>query len=207
MKSDFKICNVSEKHNVFIWLPMKTASSTLSWIFAHYDFKKVRYESDGSHSIIQNDVTHFGHNTDMPPNSDGMKLICSLRNPYERFFSFFKMHISKDTNKITPENFENFLEKELVTHKSLLYESSSIFEKRKPDYFIRTENMYRDLIEIPFIRESKLNTCGILEEMCEKKINETFDFEHNLFDNQKYKFIINELFSKHFEYGGYKKIN
>jgi len=186
---------------------MKTASSTLSWIFAHYDFKKVRYESDGSHSIIQNDVTHFGHNTDMPPNSDGMKLICSLRNPYERFFSFFKMHISKDTNKITPENFENFLEKELVTHKSLLYESSSIFEKRKPDYFIRTENMYRDLIEIPFIRESKLNTCGILEEMCEKKINETFDFEHNLFDNQKYKFIINELFSKHFEYGGYKKIN
>lgn len=207
MNTEFKICNVSEKNKVFVWLPMKTASSTLSWILAHFDFKKIKYESDGSHSIIQDDVTHFGHNAELPPNSEEMKLICSIRNPYERFLSFFKMHISKEVNKMSIENFEKFLEKELITHRSLLYNSAFIFEKRKPDYFIRTENMYSDLIEIPFIRDSKLNTCGILQDMCEKKINKTFDAEYESLYFEKYKSTINEIFSKHFEYGGYKKIN
>ena len=207
MNSKFKICNVSDKHQAFVWLPMKTASSTLSWILAHFDFKKIKYNEENFASLIEDDVTHFGHHTDIPPHSENMLLLCSIRNPYERFFSFFKMGLLKDKTKITQENFDKFLENELFTHRSFLYESASIFEKRKPDFIIRTENIYADLIEIPFIRDSKLNTCGILEEMCEKKINKTFDTEYESFYNQNYKSIINELFSSHFEYGRYKKIN
>jgi hypothetical protein len=46
------------------------------------------------------------------------------------------------------------------------------FTQRVPDYFIRQENLYEDYIKIPFVRDSKLNTCGILEELCGRKMNE-----------------------------------
>ena len=45
------------------------------------------------------------------------------------------------------------------------------FLGKTPKYFLRVENLYHDYIQIPFIRNSKLNKSGLLYELCNKKLN------------------------------------
>ena len=201
MQNNFTI---SKKNNSYVWLPVKTASSTLSWILGHFDFS--RSFIDGNNNVImENDILHFGHSTVHPPNSENLTFICSMRNPYDRFFSFFKMTTKFSQKLITKENFDIFFEEEMSKKSSLLQQSANIFEKRKPDFLIRSENFYEDLVKIPFIGNSKLNNCGILEEMCQKKIWKTVELNIDDFISTEQKQQIYILFKEHFEIGGYSK--
>jgi hypothetical protein len=75
-----------------------------------------------------------------------------------------------------------------------------------PDYIIKTENLYEDLIKIPFIKESDLNNSGVLKNFCNKKINES----SNKLNPEEYltphiKEIIYNISSDHFDLFGYEK--
>ena len=72
--------------------------------------------------------------------------------------------------KIIKIYYENFLEDEFG-HVNNCFECTS-FHIRKPDYFVRTENMYEDYSKIPFVRNTDFFESGMLKELCEKKINE-----------------------------------
>lgn len=195
---------ISKKHNSYIWLPAKTASNTLSWILAHYDFEKFIFDQNNE-LILDHNLVHFGHANDHPKDSENMIFLCSLRNPYERYFSFFKSLHRYGNVKITKDNFINFIENEFEKKQSVVYRSWNIFEERKPDYIIRTESIYSDLIKIPFIKNSRVNECGILEEMCNKKIWASMDINSESYFSPEIKEKIFNLFQSHFELGGYEK--
>ena len=81
-----------------------------------------------------------------------------------------------------------------------------MFDERVPDYILRSENLYQDYLKIPFIVDSKLNKCGILEDICNRKINKgsgTLDIENYLTSSVKEK--IYKMFQSHFELFGYQK--
>ena len=195
---------ISFSHNAFIWLPAKTGTNTLSWIIPFFDFASYYFlENKFVHDEHMN--THFGHEIELPPNHESLLFLCSIRNPYESIFSFFKMAFGRKPGMFNKEYFAKYMQNEMKISFSKLHKYGAMFTDRVPDYIIRTENFYSDMVKVPFIRDSKLNQCGILEEMCEKKMNKTFDTNSRDFFTDEHIEEINKSYSKIFEIGGYEK--
>lgn len=199
-----KRLTISKKYNSFVWLPSKTGSNTLSWILSFFEFDMFKI-IDGKLILSYEGLTHFGHETHLPPEHEKLTFICSLRNPYERFFSFFKLSCRNRPELLTEENFRKFLDYEFYNVNSTIHKSKNIFESRIPDYLVRTENLYSDLIKIPFIRESKLHKSGILEDMCNMKKNKGLDLNSDEYLPNEYRELIYKEYQKHFILGGYSK--
>lgn len=192
---------ISEDYNTFLWLPARTASTTLSWIFTHFNFYTGRFEDE---KFVREDnvIHHFGHVLLYPPNHRNMTFLYSTRHPYDRALSFYNAFgINRPDNQGFKWYFENFLMKEY----SLYFQSLKIREDRIPDYFIRAEKMYEDLLKIPFIKNSKLHKCGLLEDMCKRKLNSSDPNESENFLTPEIKDTIYKTFKKQFDLFGYSK--
>lgn len=195
---------ISEKYNSFLWLPPKTASSHTSWVLAHFDFDLYYYDSElKEFLLIQTDGPHFGHSFNMHPNHENMNFICTMRNPYHRVLSHFKSSRAPFSPHLNPKEFEEFVKIQVMEKNRFM--DYDIFRDKFPDYVIRSENYYEDLLNIPFIKESKLYKTGILSQMCEKRLNKTYEVENDKFLTQYVKDMIYEKYKKHFELFGYEK--
>jgi len=108
---------------------------------------------------------------------------------------------------LSVDNFENFIHEKILKNDDLdKLKVTGLFTKKNPDYLIRTENLYEDLIKIPFISESELNTSGILKTFCLKKMNMSFNqLNHEEYLTPRIKETIYEIFSEQFELFGYQK--
>jgi hypothetical protein len=81
-----------------------------------------------------------------------------------------------------------------------------MFEKRTPDYPLRQENLYGDYLKIPFIRDSKLNQSGVLEELCQKKLNKgRYTKPVKDYYNQETANIVYTNYKEYFDLFGYDK--
>lgn len=194
---------ISENHNAFVWLPPKCATNFISWVLAYFEFSSVAMDTETNqiHRIMPNQSTHFGHSTILPPNHEELLFICAIRHPYHRILSMYQSQ-AKDPSV---GDFEKFIDERIIKN-NLLFKFSSTFNDRNPDYLIRTENLYEDIIKIPFIRDSDLNSSGILKNFCDKKINKSY----NQLDPEEYlrphiKEIIHNISSDHFDLFGYEK--
>jgi len=198
---------MSPKYNTFVWLPPKTGSSTLSWILAYFDFGWYKFsKKNNDYEIFMSDLVHLGHSFKIPPFGN-MDLISATRNPYDRMVSYFMMSRSEIEKKSDRNEFElflqNFFEKE---QDSVMFQSAEIYNFKVPNYIIKLENLYQDLTKVPFIKNSKLNDCGILEEMCNKKIkNSFFEGDKNELYTPDTKEKVYNHFKKDFELFGYQK--
>jgi hypothetical protein len=82
----------------------------------------------------------------------------------------------------------------------------NLMKERLPDYFIRQENLYDDYVKIPFVRDSKLNECGILKELCDRKINKGPNKKPiKDYYNQETADIIYLNYKEYFDLCGYDK--
>lgn len=145
---------------------------------AHFDFGN--YWHDGNeYKPIKFHTTHFGHETFLPPNHEELDFIFLTRHPYERIISYYLSVQNEVEEYPNPEQVEIFLEKNLFSNPDqLMYKSFNLIQDRKPNYVVKLENLYEDLLKIPFVKNSKLYGSGILEEMCRKKINDSFIIEN-----------------------------
>lgn len=201
-----KSYTLSEKYNSFIWTPMKTASSHVSFVFAHFDFVTVTKNINTNIIVAQSsEFLNFGHSFGFPDGHENMTFICSMRNPYLRVFSMFSRRFLKPENKPEINEFEDFFHETIEVDPEFT-KTTNMFEDRIPDYILRSENLYEDYLKIPFVNESKLNQCGILEDICNRKINiglGTLTPELYLTESVKNK--IYKMFQPHFELFGYEK--
>jgi hypothetical protein len=197
---------ISEKNNAFVWLPIKTASSLVSWVLGHFEFDLFFYsQTTNNYKKIISDLSHFGHSTNLPYNHQDMLFICTMRHPYERVLSYYKSTLPHIYNDFTIEGFNHFLNQSVFCEKSL-FDDIHKFNERIPDILIKTETIYDDLLKIPFIKNSKLYECGILEEMCKKKINPSFESERDEYLlSPDIKEKIYNFFKPQFEIFGYSK--
>lgn len=209
---DYQKFTIAPQHNSFLWFPPKSSSTLLSWIFTYFDFRPYCINPLTNELEFDPPIqTHFGHVFNYPPQYEKMNFIVSLRNPYERIFSFFKMtkysywSIMKNQPVPTFEDFERFFYQDFLGNEIQKERIVPIFDKKLPDHVIRKENILEDLLKIDFVRNSKINQLGILEDMCSRVINNSpnLPIENYLTDEIKEK--IYETFRIEFEIGGYKK--
>ena len=195
---------ISEKHKTFVWLPAKCASNLLSWVLAYFEFSSVAMntETNQIHNIRLNQSSHFSHCTILPPNHEELLFICAVRHPYHRVLSLYQC-IAKNPSV---EDFEKFVDERIFVHNSPWFKFSLSFKDRSPNYLIRTENLYEDILKIPFIRDSDLNTSGILKNFCDKKINQSYNqLNPEEYLTPRIKEIIYNLSSDHFDLFGYER--
>ena len=198
---------ISEKHKAFVWLPPKCATNFISWVLAYFEFSSIQIDTETNkiHTIRLNQYGHFGHSTFLPPNHEELSFICAVRNPYHRVLSMFQ---SQFDGQLTVENFEKFINERLTFNSRgpIFNKFSEILHGRRPNYLIRTENLYEDILKIPFIRDSDLNTSGILKNFCDKKINQSYNqLNPEEYLTPRIKEHIHSLCSDHFDLFGYER--
>ena len=195
---------ISEKHKAFVWLPPKCASNFISWVLAYFEFSSIALDTETNqiNKIRTNISTHFGHSTILPPNHEELLFICAIRHPYNRVLSLYQSLAENPS----VDDFKKFIDERVNFHQSPWFKFSSSFKDRSPDYFIRTENLCEDILKIPFINNSDLNSSGVLKNFCNRKINKSY---HQL-NPEEYltphiKEIIHNLSSDHFDLFGYER--
>ena len=164
----------SEKEKMVLFLPAKTGTVHATFIFNHYDFTTDVYDGDTEEVCYKHHGVTQHHSMNVPQRYKTFSIICTARNPYSRLVSAYNN--SKKNASLTGKPFENF--KDYFSKNfdnGFPYHEDGFSSKKTPDYFLRTESLYHDYIQIPFIRNSKLNKSGLLYELCNKKIHTTSD--------------------------------
>lgn len=159
----------SEKEKMILFLPGKTGTIHASFLFNHFDFTTSFFDHNDEIMHKYNFVIHH-HDMRIPKKFDTYSTICTARNPYTRMISAY--YNSKKTTKFESKpmiDFKTYFSKSVLEND--YFYKNGFFLGKKPTYFLRVENLYHDYIQIPFIRNSKLNKSGLLYELCNKKLH------------------------------------
>ena len=160
---------ISDELKYFLWTPPKTASIHAVNIFSFFPFDTIVCSPDRKEITSHDFLPLHNHNLDLFEGHVDYKLICTARNPLKRIFSAY-IYVNKTKNDVSVRGFRDFF-KQMMEENDVFWTSGIKNLDRTPDYYIRQEHLFEDYIKIPFIRESKLYSCGFLEELCQKKVN------------------------------------
>jgi hypothetical protein len=164
----------SEKEKMVLFLPPKTGTVHATFIFNHYDFTTDIYDDETEEIYYRHfGVTHH-HSMNVPQRYKSYLTISTARNPYSRIVSAYNSakKISVLSDKPIKE-FKKYFAKHFDNRFPYLQHDFSNITI--PDYCLRVESLYHDYIQIPFIKNSKLNKSGLLYELCNKKIHKTYE--------------------------------
>ena len=107
------------------------------------------------------------------------------RSP-EKFLEYFDSLVSSDCS-------DNLLIKDLMKF------------QRVPDYFIRVENLYKDLIKIPFVFDSDVNKSGLLSSLCKTVVNSSnYTIDMNEYFTSDMKDFVLTTYKDYFNKFNYK---
>lgn len=163
--------NLSFSEKLVLWTPPKTASTFLIFIFHHFDFYTVKSDPNFNSILEKNQNLKHIHDCEIP-GSKNYKIICSIRNPFDMILSGYYYNLDTESKTTEDYSFEEYYlgEKNKWDH-GMWYDCLKKCEKRLPDYFVRKESIYDDLIKIDYVRNHLLNTSGLLKQLCNKKMN------------------------------------
>jgi hypothetical protein len=202
MKSWF--VNISEQYKYFTWTPERTGSTHFTNIITKLGFQ--------SADIIDNKIVSYrevrhNHFCSLFENHWDYKFIITMRNPYAMMMSRVgatTINDEVDSQSVIELRIENLLQNNITAPICC-----QCFQQRKPDYFIRLENLYEDWIKIPFVRTHELNLSGELKKLTEVRKNEQVGTEDTNYWKKYYNKRIADLvyynFPYNFELFGYDK--
>lgn len=163
--------NISKEHKVIWWAPERTATEVIGIIFSKLGFD---FNRDGEMVVnVESDLT-LSHDEGILENDLDYRIICNVRNPYDRIFSIFMnfdiLKMLPPTKEIKPKLIpyfhkwvKSYFEKNKLMVKINDYGKVNItseslkkftFRNRLPDYFIRVENLVEDLEGLDFVKNS-----------------------------------------------------
>lgn len=209
--------NISFEHKIIWWAPERCATKATAHIFHKLGFES--YFSSTENPQIEN---YHSHGINVPDEYSDYKIICSIRNPYDRVLGLFKslsnvgrsIVYTKDTHKNFMDSYETFLNEVFVLTKVKKrnfadekydklflknYISKYSFEHRVPNQFIRAENLIEDISKLDFVVDSGIWKSGYVEEYLtnNKHINiRPFKF-NSVYTTQSAK-LVYEFYKKHF---------
>lgn len=181
--------NISHKHKTIWWAPERCGTKATAHIFNHFDFD---YKGVCGNDNATKSNQYQSHDLSLPPSQySDYKVICSIRNPYDRVLGIFLNFVSsgkssiyfKDNHSVTVENFTVFIN-ELFSRKQIkpkfgvnskrdkiildTYISKYNFDVTIPSNFIRMENIREDIRKIEFINDSPLLLSGYIDNYLEQ---------------------------------------
>lgn len=200
--------NISEKHKILLWTPPKTGSHHNIWVLEDFGFEFWEMTRDKSEiKRHENKIVH-SHGVDLLDGHENYQIVCGARHPLKRFFSAFVFsYTHRENYDFSQKNFIEYFIREFYGQHSAWFKGLE-FTERKPDYFLRTENLYEDYMKIPFISESEMAKSGRLKEMCNIKRN-SFEKENlNAADyyTQDMIDVIYKRYKSYFDLLGYEPI-
>lgn len=161
--------NVSRKNKVIWWSPECIDNKITRKIFSNYDFyiKKL----DGTFVNLSENEKE-SNSTEIDEVYSDYTVVCSIINPYEWIWNIFldkcykNMVIDKFSHNFVIKKFNEWVQSILVEKKLIAEINKSInkvngddnffqifvFDKKKPDFFIRNEFIYQDLEKLSFIQ-------------------------------------------------------
>jgi len=196
----------SEKEKMILYLPGKTGTMHAAFMFNHFDFTTKIFEEDTDEMILDYNTVIHHHSMNLPKNFEHYKIISTARNPYDTLVSSYHHQIKNVPEK--ERRFNNFKEYFSVNYNGVdFYHKNGFLFNKNPDYFLRVESLYHDYIQIPFIRNSKLNKSGLLYELCNKKLHSNKNNIKSLeeYYTQDMADFTYEQFRNYFELLGYDK--
>lgn len=210
--------NVSEKSQV-IWLaPERCATKITKKIFERYDFYNVSEKNNFTPTSFS--IDKHSHSNKIVGGYENFKTILSIRNPYDFVFSIFvNKYYSKPITKETEgmdQIFSDWIRKTFLNHWNYVFlcpfynNEQSFFIKWKfdesfsPDFVIHTENLYYDLIKLPFIETESEEYKTELKELVENNgfINKRYVQFQDLYNSKDAK-LIYTYFKTSFDKFGY----
>jgi hypothetical protein len=184
--------NISHKHKTIWWAPERCGTKATAHIFNHFDFE---YNGVCGNNNLSKSEQYQSHDLSLPPNQySDYKVICSIRNPYDRVLGIFLNFVSsgkssvyfKDKHNLMVDNFTIFIN-ELFSYKQIkpkfginskrdkvildTYISKYNFDVTIPSNFIRMENIREDISKIDFIKNSPLLSSGYIDNYLTKNIH------------------------------------
>jgi hypothetical protein len=198
--------NISHKHKIIWWAPERCGTKATAHIFSKLGFEFFTDESESKKHITDNGIYYQSHSIKYPEKYNDYKIICSIRNPYDRMLSIFLNFTNTGSTFVCTKNrFQKFVETyETFIREMLLYnkvttvedlEKSPIqksylskysFESRIPDFFIKMESLEEDLGKLDFVRESEIWNSGYIRDYLKHnphinkkpfKFNDVYTFE------------------------------
>lgn len=159
----------SEEAKCVLWMPPRTASTHASYIATLFDFVTTIYDTVNKKIVMQYDMANHHHELSLPLDFEA-DIICTARNPYKRMISWFFLDQRQNPN--LKWEFREFFKKKM-NEPFFFFKAGMRFGVKEPKYFIRQEHLYQDWTQIPSVRDSIANQCGVLEKLCSKRINKT----------------------------------
>jgi hypothetical protein len=198
--------NISHKHKIIWWAPERCGTKATAHIFSKLGFEYFTSIDETEKFVTDDGINYQSHNIDYPEKYDDYKIICSIRNPYDRMLSIFSNFTNVGTTFVYTKNnhqnlvntFESFIREMLLYNKvttaedlekrpiqkSYLYKYS--FESRVPDFFIKMESLEEDLGKLDFVKESEIWKSGYIRDYLKHnphinkkpfKFNDVYTFE------------------------------
>ena len=194
--------NISHKHRLIWWAPERTGTKITRQIFKDFDFMVFDPKIGDEKPLSERYTSHLNQ---IPEKYSDYKIICNVRNPYDRIFSIFLMTmyenilIDKNSRSEVKEKFNEWVLQVFEPQKlevsinsdhavdDINYDffSKWVFDGKIPDFFIRMEFLVEDLSNLELIRENSEWTEEKIQNLLESNPYKT---KKNVFFNQMYNF-------------------
>jgi hypothetical protein len=183
--------NYSDNHKVLWATPKRTATRACIPIQQYFGFDKI-----GQHDL------------QIPKGKEDYFFVLNTRNPYTRMISIY--HLFCINFELVPNNFNIWIRKKLdeevnLPDKTLDYQ---IFLKKKivksPDLIIRLENLYSDILKLPFFNENSDELFDIVNDNIIKNVYSS-GYDYKEYYNQDLADYVYSYLEEDFVYFNYNK--
>jgi len=183
--------NYSDKHKVLWATPMRTATRACAPIQEYFRFDVIGH-----------------HGLQIPKDKEDYFFVLNTRNPYIRMISIY--HLFCFDSKLEPNNFNRWVREKLEEEVKLSYKTLDyqIFLKKKiyktPDLIIRLEDLYSDILKLPFFSDSSDELFDIVNtNILTNRYSSEYDY--NQYYDQDLADYVYSYLEEDFVYFNYKK--
>lgn len=209
--------NINRENKIIWWAPERCATKLTAEIFKKLGFEVFDKEKQDFVSLSEH---YHSHDIVFPEEFKDYKLICNIRNPYDRVLSFYlnftsvgknyvytkhkKDDFKKRMDVFTLELFEYAIfQNKLINKESKTpvkyYVTKLNFDGKIPDYFIKSENILDDLSRLDFVTQSNQWNSGEIQEIVNNnKFHNKRPFSFSEVYNPEGANRIFNFFKKHF---------
>lgn len=209
--------NVNRELKLIWWAPERCATKLTADIFKKLGFE-VLDQKTGIFTPLSE--TYHSHDIVLPEEFKDFKIICNVRNPYDKVLSFYlnftsvgknfvylkskKTELQHKIERFSLELFEYAINQKIIrtyirTVPVREYVSKLSFNGIIPNHLIRMENLLEDFSKLDFINQSKEWQTGEIQDLIEKNeyINKRpFDFTELYTMNSAIRVF--DYYKKHF---------
>lgn len=214
--------NINRDLKIIWWAPERCATKLTAEIFKKFNFEV--FDEKKNH-FTKLSETYHSHQISIPEQFHDYKIICNVRNPYDKVLSFYLNFTSVGKHFVFLKNKKDELKNkidlfclelfEYSINQGILenyerkvpvrdYVSKLNFDYRIPNNILRMENLEEDFSKLDFVKDSKFWKSGEIQDMIyNNPYHNKRPFEYTELYTLKSASRVFDYYKKHFFVCGY----